>query len=251
MSHSLAAAMFPDAPGPWLELASSFTVWVLSADDELERCVDEREARACVAAVSNAGDPRWSELLLRLSVLEACPRQAASFMLHVHEFLDGCVWEAANRARGSAPSSDSYRTMRPHTGAILPFLRLALALGDVSLDAECHPLSQQLLRKAAWLPCLANDLISAEKELAAGDFHNCVILRMHETGETLSAAHHVLAQEYAQIRAAFARELGAAELPFNQEQRRLLANLVSGADRWQADDARYRAARSDQAQPGS
>lgn len=241
--------MFPDVSGPWLELVSSFAVWVFSADDELERCVDAHEARLRAASIAGAENPRWSDLLQRLSVFGSRQRHAASFMLHVHEFVDGCVWEAANRARKSAPSSESYRTIRPHTGAVLPFLRLALAIGDVSLDAELHPLSQQLLHKAAWLPCLANDLMSAEKELAAGDFHNVVILRVRETGDSVSEAHRVLAHEYEQMRAAFTRELAAVELPLSHEQRRLIANLVTGADRWQADDARYRAVRSDSAQP--
>ncbi len=248
-SRALANAMFPDVPGPWLELANSFLAWVFLADDELERCADEREAGLCAAAIIAPAEPsatasraEWAKVLLRLSAFGSRRRHAASFLTHVHEFLDGCVWEAANRWRQSPPPLQSYRRMRPHTGATWSLLRIALAAGDVSLDAEHHPLTQRVLAKAVWLPCLANDLVSVEKELAAGDFHNAVILHMRETGTSVGEARRAFAMEYERTRTAFDDELASADLPLDLEQRRLITNLVTGADRWQAESARYRIA---------
>ena len=247
--REVANVLFPDVSAPWLELVSSFTAWSFAADDELERCVDEHAASARAAAITaqadaNGEDPLsagLAQVLTRLSAFEWRRRHAASFVAHVHEFLDGCVWEASNRQRRTPPSLESYRYMRPYTGAIWPFLRVALAAGDVPLEAERHPLTQRILAKAAWLPCLANDLVSAEKEFASGDFHNTVILQMRESGASLTEAGRVVSAEYDLTRAAFDDELTARELPLDLGQRRLIANLVTGVERWQKSSARYAA----------
>ena len=89
-----------------------------------------------------------------------------------------------------------------------PFLRLALTATDVTLEQEQRV--PQILEAVVWLPCLANDLVSAEKELQSGDFHNAVILSMHEHGLDLATARSTLDRAYAAEREAFELALDRA-----------------------------------------
>jgi Terpene synthase family 2, C-terminal metal binding len=238
MSAELAKAMFPRLPPEWLEVAAAWTAWSFAADDQLDRCDDPARALARAEELR-----RHAELgrIVGAFGRRADARQTAAFVQHVGDFLDACVWEAGNRQLGTPPPVESYRLMRPFTGAMWPFLRIALAALELPLEVERHPEVRRALAAAAWLPCLDNDIVSAAKELRGGEWHNAVILHMRAAGLTLSQALGAARRDYQRQLAEYERLLAdlRAQALLSEEAHAALSAVVGGAHRWLAKSRRY------------
>lgn len=230
----LIEAMYPDVAPGWRELVLRYATWTFDADDALDRCRDAAASRAC------ADDLRRGIAGVADAVAAASSRHHGSALAaHVDDFFDACAWEAANRDAARVPSFEEYRRMRPHTGAMWGFLRLALAASEVASSVEVAAPARRLFEQIVWLPCLANDLVSFDKELATGDVHNAVAICMHEHRESAVEARRAMAAVYQCERAAFDAELAASAGVFSAQQRAALQALVAGSERWLQGSARY------------
>jgi hypothetical protein len=233
-SQHVAAVMFPQLEGPWRVVATAVVAWIIAADDVLEAHRDVASARARADQIS-ARKGALGHALGRIETAFAAlasRRQVSAFVSHVDTFLDACVWETGNRVIAQPPTLETYRHMRPHTGAMWAFIRIALAAHDVPLAIESA--SDSVLDEIAWLPCLANDLVSVDKELAAGDFHNAVILGNRAGNADARADLHA---SYTTARNLLPARLAAT--PLDATARDALWALVAGADQWLTASARY------------
>lgn len=120
------------------------------------------------------------------------------FTRHVADYLNGCEWEAANRAHGRVPSLDEFPSRRRMAGAIWPSLDLLEFVTDEPLPDRVYgdPLFAEMCEAAADVVCWTDDVLTLDKERAHGDVHNLVIVLEHATGCTTTAAmmrasHHI------------------------------------------------------------
>lgn len=201
----LAARMFPRAPDPVLRFAANFSNWLFVLDDMF----DEQEMGRAPARLS-----AWTNLLsltfrsqhpaLAEPVFGALAELSASltqltgphpglwsrFGLRLHEYFEGCCWEATNRACGIAPSLDTFLILRKNAGAVFTYLDLTeLATGVyLSLEARKHPRIERMNLAACNVACWSNDIYSFEKEREQSDWHNLVLLERRERNLTLAEA---------------------------------------------------------------
>ena len=114
----------------------------------------------------------------------------------VREHLEATLWEAANRARGSVPPLESYVRMCPLTGGLSIVTELVEIVEGSHLPAEVR--EQKTVRRMTEashnITCWANDIISLEKELAAGEVNNLILVLREERGLTLQQAVDEAAQ---------------------------------------------------------
>ncbi len=241
----LVRAMYAHAADRFVELARSWTVWTFIADDELDAIDDDAVAQRRVEQLLAHEGALGVELARVVDQFAAAaasaPHHAAAFVVATRRYLQACVWEAANRRTRTTPSAADYRRMRPHSGAMFPFLRIALVASDFTVEQEEQAQVASLLDAAAWLPCMANDLVSAEKELHAGDRHNVVLIMMHEHALDLATARARAGERYRSELAAYDHGLAQLDGILSPPQIGALRDLVHGAHTWLVKSVRYRA----------
>lgn len=106
------------------------------------------------------------------------------FAGHYRDYLAGCEWEAANRARGRVPAEAEFLPRRREAGAIWPSLDLLefAAAAPVPDGLGRHPLLAQIRTACADVVCWTDDLLTAAKERAHGDLHNLAFVLEQATG---------------------------------------------------------------------
>jgi hypothetical protein len=177
----------------------------------------------------------------------AAPEWVERFIATFEDYASGCVWEARNRATNTIPSVIEYTEMRRKTSALYIFFDLIELADHVSLPPEVleheHIRNLKLLANdgVAWF----NDLVSLEKEIRVGDFHNLVLIMQHERDLTLQEAVESAAQLFNAMVAAYI-ELEADTPSFgaavDAEVQRYLAGLrywVRGNIDWSYETGRY------------
>jgi hypothetical protein len=144
----------------------------------------------------------------------------ATFAQHYFDYLCGCEWEAANRARGRIPPEAEFARGRREAGAIWPSLDLLEYVADVPVPDSFRgdPLLAGIRTACADVVCWTDDLLTVGKERAHGDVHNLVIVLQHATGCDERKALEMVAQR-----------IEARVADFEELRRRVLA-LDVGAD---------------------
>lgn len=121
----------------------------------------------------------------------------------VGEHLEATLWEAANRARGTAPSPEAYVRMRPLTGGLSIVTELVEIVEGTHLPQEVrdHPAVRHLTDASHNVTCWANDVLSLEKELLHDEVNNLVVVLRDAEGSTLQeAVDRAVAMHDAEVR---------------------------------------------------
>jgi hypothetical protein len=116
--------------------------------------------------------------------LAACatPVQRGRFLASVGSYFHAFIWEAANRARSTYPTVETYRHMRYHGGAVPSCLTLIDTVNEFELPADDYyrPETVTLVRLASNLICWSNDIFSYAKEVVRnGIVHSLPTILQH------------------------------------------------------------------------
>ncbi|KAA8880610.1 hypothetical protein F3087_40545 [Nocardia colli] len=161
------------------------------------------------------------------------------FARHLLEYLEGCTWEAANRALHRIPDLAVYPSRRRTAGAIWPALDVLEFVAHAPLPDRllADPSFAEMCRAAADVICWTDDVLTVGKERARGDVHNFVIVLEHATGCTAEdAAAEVtrrIDRRLGDFLAGERRLAGVLDaLPADPEVRRHAAEYVAGLRNW-------------------
>lgn len=173
-----------------------------------------------------------------------------------HRYLCSLVHEAGNRRRAAALPLDCYLEQRLVTGAMQQFTDACEVAGEFEVPSIAFhlPHLRCLRTLTADFVSLANDLASLEKELAAGETDNLVVVLSEERGsspeEALAQAYRLVAQKvtrFVQLRRELPQICDGLALPPEEREAveryaDALAFWISGYERWQRETGRYRQA---------
>jgi 5-epi-alpha-selinene synthase len=254
----LNARVFHGASAHSLQLAADWTTLFCILDDLVE--VDRRSVFALSQSLdalvwsfvdgrARADHPLHHALVdLALRFRAAATNQwMDEFAERLREMFIGYVWEAINREQALRPSVLAYRKMRTTTIGLYPqFLLGELALGiALTREEKAHPVLQQLMAATSNCVGWANDMLTYEKELQQGEFHNLVLLLAEEQAMSVEdALWRVAALHNQELRDFLAIE---AQLPSfseaEEDVRSFIAMLKSwmrGHLDWAEETGRYR-----------
>ena len=189
----LAARACRDAPVEVLDVVSRWNAWLFVRDDvcdrsdvgrdpaRLQRLNDGHLGVLCGRAPGRSRLSRALSDVHRSLVALAGDRVRARWLHSVELYMEGCRWEAVNRRAGRVPELAEYIALRRWTGGLLPSLELYAALGGIASTpwTRADPRVCELLDAANDAVCWTNDVFSAERERAAGDVHNLVLVLEH------------------------------------------------------------------------
>lgn len=195
-----AGYLFPQISEQRLAWIMKCFLWLFLVDDLQER-VSEEEFRSFIASLSflekgNGGfseDPMvaaWRELRTEMSATYQAD-WLAKWDAYWASFLEGQLWEKANKSAEKVPELMQYRAYRPYLSGV--FFAFQLLKGEYNPLPTCE--SKELEYKIARWICLGNDLISPVKELQSNDCHNEVILMALHSGANLLTVKNYLESE--------------------------------------------------------
>ncbi|MBE9030055.1 hypothetical protein IQ266_09980, partial [filamentous cyanobacterium LEGE 11480] len=103
------------------------------------------------------------------------------FIISVQQYFEACRQEACNRQQAIPPNPDEFISLRQHAGAqTIVIALLEMMEGFVLPDAVLqHPRIEALSEITMNLMGWGNDVLSVDKELRAGDFHNLMLIFKH------------------------------------------------------------------------
>lgn len=243
MFGALAARAYPTASREGLAIAAAWATWLFLRDDVCDARGDRsdashrrNEAQLRVLAgyaVPAADDPFQASLAdLRERMLAAGGASWMSrFVNNVQDYFDACAWEANNRANGVVPDLDTYVQMRDLTGAVRTCFDIyeLVDVGPLPVQVRNAPVVREVMTLGNRMICWSNDIFSADKERAQGDFHNLVLLLEHAgatPAEAVAAA--------AEMHDALVDVLAANEARLEKETERLPAAvpLLRAVKQW-------------------
>lgn len=203
----LAARTRPRAGYEALRATSDFYAWMFVRDDYCDETAAGlnasglfREDLGSLAVLQRRREGAGSreralaDVLRRLSALSPGRAWRRGFSRQMRAYFQATFWEAANRFRGEVPDLRTYSRMRPiAAGVLVDDALLGASLPGAPGAAlppppASSPLLAALSGHAARAVCWSNDLFSLEKELAAGDVHNLVVVLSRERGTTTQEA---------------------------------------------------------------
>lgn len=202
----LAGRTFARAPREALEIVAAWNGWLHFWDDQCDEAdvgkmpevLAKREVR--FREILRGDRARRDEGPIVHSLQDLCDRlfQGANddwierFVARVSAYLDACVWEAKNRAAAHVPDVSTYIVRRRDSGAVYTEFALFERAHGIALPAEVreHPTLLRLSKNANNVISWTNDIISFDKEMARGDYHNLVLTLRHEHGIPLQEAVH-------------------------------------------------------------
>ena len=207
----LAARCYPTAAFDRLATIGDYYSWLFFFDDACENLSLEgaspADVRAFLCQIYAAIGIRCEQLEGRRGdvaslfiralndIWERISRTTCSlwrnrFMLHVANYIDGCVWEASNRTVDQIPTRAVFQSMRSYTSTMYEFWDfIEFAGGFVLPEAVVEePLVVELTRSANLVASLANDIFSLRKETANRDVHNIVMVLEQEESLSRKAA---------------------------------------------------------------
>ncbi|MEC4018516.1 isoafricanol synthase [Streptomyces sp. H27-D2] len=192
----LMAYFYPEARGADLELATDLNGWFFLFDDQFDGDLGLRPEAVAVlvdAIVRTMYDvpevpPRAGEspgpLLvgyrdLWRRIADGTPLAwQHRFRDHWREYLDAYHWESLNRTRRGPLSLEQFLRGRRDSIGVQPCLDLTERAGRYTIPRELHtgsPLAE-MREITADVVIFVNDIVSLDKELAAGDVNNSVII---------------------------------------------------------------------------
>lgn len=173
-----------------------------------------------------------------------------------HRYLCSLVHEAGNRSRAGVLPLECYLEQRLVTGAMQQFTDACEVAGEFEVPPMAFhlPHLRRLRALTADFVSLANDLASLEKELAAGETDNLVVVMREEQGcsleEALERAYRFVAEtvtRFVRLREELPRVCAEQDLAAEEREAAVryadaLAYWISGYERWQRETGRYRQA---------
>ncbi len=180
------------------------------------------------------------------------------FVQRVSAYFDACIWEAKNRAAAHVPDVSTYIVRRRDSGAVYTEFALFERAYGIALPAEVrdHPTLERLSTSANNIISWTNDIISLDKEMARGDYHNLVLTLRHEHGLALQEAVHRAAgfiegalREFLEVAAALP-SFGAALDAAMHEYVSFLQDWIRGNIDWSLSSGRFRPGSAILATPG-
>ncbi|MET7937371.1 terpene synthase family protein [Streptomyces sp. NPDC005322] len=202
----LAAYFWPEAAGPDLEVAGDLHAWFIIFDDQFdgEMGEDPEAVSRFVEAVVRVTATPDGEALgappspLLLSFRDLWRRMNAGmprgwqdrFRGHWRDYLRAHNREALTRTGHVFSSLATYLSVTRHTIGVQPCLDLIERFGGYTLPPALHDsaLFAAMREAADDVVIFANDLASLDKEMAAGDVHNSVIVLRDREGRTVDEA---------------------------------------------------------------
>ncbi|WP_344533954.1 isoafricanol synthase [Streptomyces albiaxialis] len=222
----LMAYFYPDAAPDDLELATDLNGWFFVFDDQFDTTLGRSPARIppLVDALLCALDDGPREATVRAGPLAAAFRDVwvratagmpdhwrRRFRAHWREYLCAYEWEARHRTSGATLSLADFLSLRRRSIGVQPCLDLAERCGGYSVPDALHgALPVAVLRElTADVVLFVNDLVSLEKELAADDVNNSVLVLRSRAGCSMEEAVRRVAR-LANARVARFQQLAAA-----------------------------------------
>jgi hypothetical protein len=207
----LTGLFYPRTSGAELDVGNDLIGWYFVFDDQFDGelgCRPEAVARLVRDVIGVTEEPddspgrgggplleSFRDLWRRIHAGRP-PVWRERFRHHWLEYLHSYRREALDRTDpGDAPPSvDAALALRRHSIGVQPCLDLGERFGGYTLPAALHggyPLAR--MREATDdVVVFTNDIASLDKELAAGDVHNTVIVRHQRHGGTLEdAVEHI------------------------------------------------------------
>lgn len=202
---ALVGLMLPYGTAERFQVVSDFTTMLFWHDDLCDDSAigsdPERMAsgfRSAIDLLLDRAEPRpdvpldrvLCDLRDRFERLAPDPVWMLRFVASMQDYFDACLWEAENRRRAAPPTSGSFVPIRPFAGALWVYLQFVdFLLGrPLPLTLRADPDVQALQLITCNVVCWHNDIYSLQKELAAGDVHNLVLVLGHERGVDVEAA---------------------------------------------------------------
>ncbi|MDJ0344173.1 isoafricanol synthase [Streptomyces sp. H10-C2] len=274
----LMAFFYPRATGPDLDLAADFNAWFFIFDDQFDgplgRRPDdvEREVDALVSILYEPPSPSSPPVNHPPVGHQASPladgfrdiwvRSAAGtpavwqerFRDHWREYLRAYHWEALNRTQRPPLTLDAFLRGRRDSIGVQPCLDFAERCGGYTLPEMLHSTSPlaEMREITGDVVIFVNDIMSVDKEMAAGDVNNSVILLRNTTDHTLEEAVGLIAraanarvqrfQTLAERLPAVLDEYDAAPDLLEQvdDYVRAMRHVMRGNLDWSLETARYR-----------
>ncbi len=190
--EQLTAGFYPQAQMEQLVFANRLLLWAFTVDDLADETEAGRQTSQLAALLSRfqqvmhgeAPDPAEPLELALAELMEGYrafgdAEEELDFIQAMAAYFGAMLWEANNRLCGWVPDLGSYQMLRPAAGAVPPFWHLIGPVNNVRLpdDTSCRNELDRLSTLAGRLVCWHNDVLSHEKERAAGDVHNlCIVL---------------------------------------------------------------------------
>ena len=262
----LVARTHPDSSLEDLRLISDWYAWLFLQDDVRDEAevgrrpgelseVDARFLDLLEGAEPTEQDAPLAQALHDLSRrLGARLRQNGlsdvwmrRFVRVVEEHLDATLWEAANRARGTAPDLKTYVRMRPLTGGLSIVDELVEIVEGTHLPQEVRDQAsvRRLTDASHNVTCWANDVLSLEKELRHGEVNNLVMVLRDAEGLGLQeAVDRAVAMHDAEVDAFVGLSGNLPVRAGRRRQARALCLVPRGPDEgvldWSLETGRYR-----------
>jgi len=262
----LVGRMYPGADRERSRVIGQAVLWLFLYDDYLapaDPATEQRRSRLMADLVAQTLDgalrerpmapvgPLWD---LRGDLVAAVgPQWWQRCASDVRDFAEAIHREACSRSRLQPPAPDEYLELRRGTSgwALLTDLVELAAGTQLSPGVVAQPVYGDLRWAAGDVACAINDLLSLEKELRAGEFHNLVLVIQQARGcDREKARQHVRdliterLEDYRQLRARFltvleSRRFDDAERRAAHDYVRGLEHLMRGSLDWSRESGRY------------
>ncbi len=200
----LAAATYPNCQLEELKIASDWLSWMMTWDDlcenstlgkqpEVLKVLHSRFIEILNGAEITSEDTSRGHALsnLRQRILQRGGKQwLPYFVRSVEDYLNGCVQEAVNLRKGSIPDMETCISIRQSSVAAYTFLELIEFCDRLTLTSLVR--NEYVFQKIKLLTnnilTWCNDIFSAPKEIADGDFHNVVLVMHYQQEMSLEQA---------------------------------------------------------------
>lgn len=200
-----AGYLFPQISKQRLEWIMKCFLWLFLVDD-LQEKVSEDEFRLFIGSLNYSGKSKsdftgnsmvvaWKELQTEMSGTYSAS-WISQWKSYWGSFLDGQLWEKANKSAEIIPDLIEYRAYRPYLSGV--FFSFHLLKGEFNPVPKCE--SEVLEYKIARWICLGNDLVSITKELQSNDYHNEVIIMALLSAGNLPEAKKFLENEQQKLK---------------------------------------------------
>lgn len=265
----LVARTHPDSPLEDLRLISDWYTWLFLQDDMRDEAEVGRrpgelsEVDARFLDLLEGADPTPLDTPLARALNDLSRRLRARLredgipdvwlrrlVRAVEEHLEATLWEARNRARGTAPALDAYVRMRPLTGGLSIVTELVEIVEGAHLpqDVRDHPVVRRLTDASHNVTCWANDVLSLQKELLHGEVNNLVVVLRDAEGSSLQEAvdravamHDAEVGVFVELAADLPRFGPAVDARLERYVSSLRARMRGVLD-WSLESGRYRVA---------
>ena len=258
----LVARVFPKTTNlGGLQLAVDWTTLFCCLDDWLEQIhgavLTAAYLRSLLKVFRDGETPRLSdpfaqgffdlrERMLALKVPNWIPR----FIACIERLFDAFVDEAKYRTIGVTPEFASYRQIRQITVGLYSGFLLRELTDTVVLSPEvlAHDHVRALERTASDIVGLANDILTAEKEMGAGEVNNTVLVLMQEDhlsfDQAMARTHQLYEAELRDFRRLKEELPSFGDAETDEQLRRyadFLSTFITGHHDWAARTGRYTA----------